>query len=114
MQSQYRVVHWYFLSSLLGPCARACAPWRYTPSWEVSGGRQTWCFTPAALSGRVGLIERHRGLKPDWGELNVRNFRGGAGNVSDGRTRTPPHNRMSEGRKLPPYGCARLCSTRPS
>ena len=52
---------------------------------------QTWCLTPVELSGRVGLIERRHGLKPDWGELNVRNFRGGAGNVSEGRTRNPRH-----------------------
>src|SRR5262245_26430432 len=52
---------------------------------------QTWCFTPVELSGRVGLIARRHGLKPDWGELTVRNFRGGAGNVSEGRTRTPLH-----------------------
>jgi hypothetical protein len=26
----------------------------------------------------------HLGLKPDWGELNVRNFREGAGNVTMG------------------------------
>ena len=56
---------------------------------------QTWCFTPGARSGRVGLIERRHGLKPDWGELTVRNFSGGAGNVKEGRTRTPPHNRKS-------------------
>src|SRR5215475_483891 len=52
---------------------------------------QTWCFTPFELSGRVGLIDRRHGLKPDWGEPNVRNFRGGAGNVRDGRTRNPRH-----------------------
>ena len=70
-------------------------------NWEGRGGMQTWCFTPAGLSGRVGLMERRHGLKPDWGELNVRNFRGGAGNVNEGRTRNPPHNRKSESRKLP-------------
>jgi hypothetical protein len=58
---------------------------------KAGGGMQTWCFTPVALSGRVGLIDRRHGLKPDWGELNVRNFRGGAGNVRDGRTRNPRH-----------------------
>src|SRR5262249_56370103 len=60
-------------------------------NWEGGGGMQTWCFTPVELSGRVGSIARRHGLKPDWGELNVRNFRGGAGNVSEGRTRTPFH-----------------------
>jgi len=58
---------------------------------EVGEGMQTWCLTSVDLSGRVGLIERRHGLKPDWGELNVRNFRGGAGNVRDGRTRNPRH-----------------------
>src|SRR5262249_7612128 len=43
------------------------------------------------LVGRVRLIERHHGLKPDWGKLTIRNFRGGTGNVGDGRTRTPLH-----------------------
>src|SRR5215475_1885337 len=52
---------------------------------------QTWCLTPAWSAGRVGLIARHHGLKPDWREPNVRNFRGGAGNVSEGRTRNPLH-----------------------
>jgi len=66
-----------------------------------SGGMQTWCLTSLVLSGRVELSERRHGLKPDWGELNVRNFRGGAGNVNEGRTRNPPHNRKSERRKLP-------------
>ena len=34
---------------------------------------------------------RQAGLKPYWGKPTVRNFRGGAGNVRDGRTRTPLH-----------------------
>ena len=72
-------------------------------NWEGRGGMQTWCFTPGALSGRVELIERRHGLKPDWGELNVRNFSGGAGNVRDGRTRTPRHNRKSGEWKLSTY-----------
>jgi len=53
-------------------------------------------------------------LKPYWGKPTVRNFREGAGNVGYGRTRTPLRNRKSGDRKLPTYGCARLCSTRPS
>jgi phosphatidylserine/phosphatidylglycerophosphate/cardiolipin synthase-like enzyme len=52
-------------------------------------------------------------LKPYWGKLTVRNFREGAGNVSYGRTRNPLRHRKSGERKLPTYGCARLCSTRP-
>ena len=34
--------------------------------------------------GRARLMETHLGLKPDWGKLNVRNFREGAGNVTRG------------------------------
>jgi hypothetical protein len=34
--------------------------------------------------------------------------------VSHGRIRIPPHNRKSEGRKLPTYSCAHLYSTRPA
>ncbi len=30
-------------------------------------------------------------LKPYWGKLNVRNFRGGTGNVNYGGTRNPSH-----------------------
>src|SRR5262249_7567786 len=52
---------------------------------------QTWCLTSLVLSGRVELSESRHGLKPDWGKPTVRNFRGGAGNVSDGRIRTPLH-----------------------
>jgi hypothetical protein len=37
------------------------------------------------------VIARHQSLKPYWGKPTVRNFRGGAGNVRDGRTRTPLH-----------------------
>jgi len=37
------------------------------------------------------VIARHQGLKPYWGKPTVRNFRVGAGNVRDGRTRTPLH-----------------------
>ncbi len=51
--------------------------------------------------GRVGLIEGRLSLKPYWGELNVRNFREGAGNVGYGRTRNPLRNRKSDDRKLP-------------
>src|SRR5712691_13308176 len=47
------------------------------------------------------------------GKAPVRNFREGAGNVGYGRTRTPLRHRKSGDRKLPTYGCARLCSTRP-
>ncbi len=64
-------------------------------NWEDVGGMQTWCFTPAGLSGRVGLIARRHGLKPDWEELNVRNFRGGAGNVNEGRTKLD-HRRLAQ------------------
>ena len=39
------------------------------------GRMQTRCLTPAVVSGRSGL--KGLGLKPYWGELTVRNFRGG-------------------------------------
>jgi hypothetical protein len=55
------------------------------------GGMQTWGFLPARATGRGEVIARHQGLKPYWGQPTVRNFRGGAGNVRDGRTRTPLH-----------------------
>jgi len=52
---------------------------------------RTWRLIPEGSGGRVRMIGRHSSLKPDWGKPTVRNFRGGAGNVSDGRTRTPLH-----------------------
>jgi hypothetical protein len=36
------------------------------------------------VAGRARLMETRLGLKPDWGKLNVRNFREGAGNVTRG------------------------------
>src|SRR5262249_53539745 len=56
-----------------------------------SGSMRTWRLTPGSLAGRVRLIARRHGLKPDWGKPTVRHCRGGAGNVSDGRPRTPLH-----------------------
>src|SRR5262249_6345263 len=50
---------------------------------------------------------------PSWGKPTVQHFREGAGNVGSGRTRPPFRHRKSGDRKLPTYGCARLCSTRP-
>jgi len=32
----------------------------------------TWPFSSAERVGRVGLIGRHRGMKPDWGNPTVR------------------------------------------
>src|SRR5882672_11752590 len=52
---------------------------------------QTWRLIPARSPGRGAVIARHQGLKPYWGKPTVRNFRGGVGNVRDGRTRTPLH-----------------------
>ena len=52
---------------------------------------QTWRLIPARSKGRGEVIARHQSLKPYWGKPTVRNFRGGAGNVRDGRTRTPLH-----------------------
>src|SRR4029453_8392253 len=74
---------------------------------------QTWRLIPVRSTGRGEVIARHLGLKPYWGKPTVRNFREGAGNVGYGRTRTPLRDRKSGDRKLPTYGCARLCSTRP-
>ncbi|NIS69717.1 MAG: hypothetical protein GTO12_12430 [Proteobacteria bacterium] len=48
--------------------------------------------------GRVLLIGL--GLEPYWGKPDVRNLRGGAGNVDHGGTRNPPHNRKGADRKL--------------
>src|SRR4051794_6639612 len=52
---------------------------------------QTWRLIPARSPGRGAVIARHQGLKPYWGKPTVRHCRGGAGNVRDGRTRTPLH-----------------------
>jgi len=51
-------------------------------------------------------------LKPYWGKPDVRNFREGTGNVGDGETRIPLHNRKGAGRKLFTLDRARLSSTR--
>jgi hypothetical protein len=51
---------------------------------ETSEGTRTWRFNSEVWWAGQKLIEGHLGLKPDWGELNVRNFREGAGNVTRG------------------------------
>jgi hypothetical protein len=51
---------------------------------ETSEGTRTWRFNSEVWWEGQKLIEGHLGLKPDWGELNVRNFREGAGNVTRG------------------------------
>ena len=56
-----------------------------------SGSMRTWRLISVDVAGRVRLIERRHGLKPDWGKLTVRHCRGGAGNVSHGWIRTPLH-----------------------
>jgi len=57
-------------------------------------------FKLGGAVGRAGLMETPLGLKPDWRKVNVRNFRGGAGDVGYGRTRNPLHHRKSEDRSL--------------
>ncbi len=51
-----------------------------------------------AVSRRLYLY--HLFLKRYWGKPNVRNFREGKGEVNDGGTRNPLHNRKGAGRKL--------------
>src|SRR6516165_10962007 len=60
------------------------------------GRMQTRCLTPAVVSGRSGL--KGLGLKPHWGKLTVRNFRGGAGDVTMGAGLRP----ASKGVDKPP------------
>jgi hypothetical protein len=48
------------------------------------GGDTDLAFNLGGSVGRARLMETHLGLKPDWGKLNVRNFREGAGNVIRG------------------------------
>src|SRR5262245_7519187 len=79
---------------------------------------EVWGYADLVLdltpgTGRGGLIRETPRLEAVLGKPTVRNFREGAGNVSYGRTRTPLRHRKSGDRKLPTYGCARLCSTRP-
>ena len=56
-----------------------------------AGSMHPWRLLPARSTGRGEVIARHQSLKPYWGKPTVRNFSGGAGNVRDGRTRTPLH-----------------------
>jgi hypothetical protein len=51
--------------------------------------------------------------EPDWGNPTVRDRRGACGNVNQGGTRNPRHNRKGACRKLSAYRCARRTSTRP-
>ena len=48
------------------------------------GGDTDLAFNLGGSGGRARLMETRLGLKPDWGKLNVRNFREGAGNVTRG------------------------------
>jgi hypothetical protein len=52
-------------------------------------------FNLGGSVGRARLMETHLGLKPDWRKVDVRNFRGGAGDVGYGRNRNPLHCRKS-------------------
>src|SRR5215831_10346106 len=58
---------------------------------EIGWSMQPWRLIPARATGRGEVLARHQSLKPYWGNPTVRNFRGGAGNVRDGRTRIPLH-----------------------
>jgi len=51
---------------------------------EASERMRTWRFSSEVFREGQALIEGRLGLKPDWGKLNVRNFREGAGNVTKG------------------------------
>jgi hypothetical protein len=48
------------------------------------GGDTDLAFNLGGSVGRAWLMETHLGLKPDWRNVNVRNFREGAGNVTRG------------------------------
>jgi hypothetical protein len=48
------------------------------------GGDTDLAFNLGGSVGRARLMETHLGLKPDWRNVNVRNFREGAGNVTRG------------------------------
>ena len=50
--------------------------------------------------------------QPDSGNPTVRDERGAYGNVDQGGTRNPRHNRKGACRKLSAYRCARRISTR--
>ena len=76
-------------------------------------GMRTWRLSLRSCWEGHCRPMRHLCLKPYWGKPDVRNFRGGGGNVSYGRIRIPLHNRKGEDRSLPTYGRARLHSTRP-
>ena len=52
------------------------------------------------------------GCQPDSGNPTVRDERGAYGNVDQGGTRNPRHNRKGACRKLSAYRCARRISTR--
>ena len=69
------------------------------------------CIKPGSIRGYVDLalnagwfLGRLRlkglGLEPYWGKPDVRNLRGGAGNVDHGATRNPPYNRKGADRTL--------------
>lgn len=51
---------------------------------EANERIRTRRLSSEVLGEGQALIEGRLGLKPDWGKLNVRNFREGAGNVTKG------------------------------
>jgi len=84
------------------------AGWLITPTTKAGGspgdegpvkpgggrGHADVVLNPGGRSGRAGL--RGLGLKPYWGKLTVRNFRGGAGNVTMGAGLRPASKAADE------------------
>jgi hypothetical protein len=79
---------------------------------ETSEGTRTWRFNSEVWWEGQKLIEGHLGLKPDWGELNVRNFREGAGNVTRGAGLRPTAKAVATPPD-PTVGAPALYPTRP-
>src|SRR5262249_59137262 len=98
-----RGLGWWWASVRLGgrtkPPVKAGRPSRDEDLIKLrsKGSMRTWRLIPEGSGGRVRMIGRHSSLKPDWGKPTVRNFRGGAGNVSDGRTKSK-HRRLAQRR----------------
>ncbi len=85
---------------------------RITNAWEA-GGMQTWCLIRAVVGGMGGLIVQTLWREASWGQCTIRHVREGAGNVTQGRTRHPLHDRKRGEWKLPAHSRTRLGSTRP-
>src|SRR6266851_596958 len=81
-------------------------------AWEA-GGMQTWCLIRAVAGGMGGLIVPTRWREASWGQGTIRHVREGAGNVTQGRTRHPLHDRTRGAWTLPAHSRTRLGPTRP-